>query len=97
VLHTDGGATASALLMQMQADLLGRAVHVSDSTDASALGVAQLASLSLGEAAPLPPPFDEATSPSLRAPTLTPTDRATRRAAWAAAVARSRGRGVGQP
>ncbi|MEP7034462.1 MAG: FGGY family carbohydrate kinase [Dermatophilaceae bacterium] len=96
VLHTDGGATASGLLMQIQADLLGRAVHVSDSTDASALGVALLASSSLG-VAPRPPPIDEATSPSLRVPTMTPTDRAARRAAWAAAVARSRGREVGRP
>ena len=59
VLHADGGATASGLLMQMQADLLGRAVHVSDSIDASAMGVARLASLSLREVVSDQRPVDE--------------------------------------
>ena len=99
VLHADGGATASGLLMQMQADLLGRAVRVSDSTDASAMGVALLAAQSLG-VTPEAPAVDEA-PPSLRTPTLSPTlppkDRAARRAAWSAAVDRSRGRAVGEP
>ncbi|WP_188037676.1 FGGY family carbohydrate kinase, partial [Actinotalea sp. JY-7885] len=39
----DGGATASPLLMQTQADLLGRPVVVSAAPEASALGAADLA------------------------------------------------------
>lgn len=38
VLHADGGATASRLLMQCQADLLGRSVVVSSNAEVSALG-----------------------------------------------------------
>ncbi|MDU6777542.1 FGGY-family carbohydrate kinase, partial [Actinomyces urogenitalis] len=40
VLHADGGATASRLLMQCQADLLGRSVVVSSNAEVSALGAA---------------------------------------------------------
>lgn len=95
VLHADGGATASGLLMQLQADLLGRAVRVADSADASAMGVALLAAGSLG-LTPESSSVDEAAS-ALKTPRLTPTDRAARRAVWSTAVARSRGRAVGQP
>ena len=92
VLHADGGATASALLMQLQADLLGRSVHVADESEASALGVALLATRALGLAAaaaarpvvPVEPSIDLAT-------------RRARRAGWAAAVARSRGVAVPEP
>ncbi|WP_405740583.1 FGGY family carbohydrate kinase [Streptomyces sp. NBC_00028] len=44
-LRVDGGLTRSALLMQTQADLLQRPVEVSALPDATALGVAALASL----------------------------------------------------
>ena len=52
VLKVDGGATASRLLMQLQADLLGRSVHVADVPEASALGAALLAARTLGHAGP---------------------------------------------
>lgn len=85
VLHADGGATASAPLMQIQADLLGRAVRVADAPEASALGAALLAARSLG--------FAEA--PSATGVPVHPTahddDRQARRAGWATAVARARG------
>lgn len=85
-LHADGGATASGLLMQLQADLLGRGVHVADVPEASALGAAALAACTLGI------PVAEPTSGTV----LDPTDsgRADRRAAWSRAVARSRGHDV---
>lgn len=41
-LHAGGGATSSQLLMQTQADLLGRTLLVSSITDISAFGVAAL-------------------------------------------------------
>ena len=52
LLKVDGGATASRLLMQLQADLLGRPVHVADVPEASALGAALLAARTLGHAGP---------------------------------------------
>lgn len=42
-IRADGGATASQLLMQTQADLLGRPVEVADLPEVSALGAADLA------------------------------------------------------
>ncbi len=63
VLHADGGATASALLMQAQADLLGRAVRVAPEADASALGAARLAARRLG-LAPAASSLDAAVSDS---------------------------------
>lgn len=90
LIHADGGATASRLLMQLQADLIGRPVHVSSAAEASALGVAQLAATTLGlEVAPpeegnrvVPDESQSWTSPS--------------RQRWRTAVARSRGLAVNQ-
>jgi len=81
-LHADGGATASHLLMQLQADLLGRQVHVADVPEASALGAATLAARTLGLAVAEP----------TEGVVLTPADdgRDERRRSWAEAVARSR-------
>jgi glycerol kinase len=42
-LRADGGATANAFLMQLQADLLGLPVHVAAEQETTALGVAALA------------------------------------------------------
>ncbi|MGH3153397.1 MAG: FGGY family carbohydrate kinase, partial [Streptosporangiaceae bacterium] len=50
-LRVDGGLTRSRLLMQAQADLLQRPVLICRSADATALGVAALARLGLGDAA----------------------------------------------
>jgi glycerol kinase len=49
-LRVDGGLTRSRVLLQAQADLLQVPVLASGSTDATALGVAALASLALGGA-----------------------------------------------
>ena len=50
VFRADGGATNSALVVQTQADLLGRNVEASDVPEVSALGVAKLAWQALGHA-----------------------------------------------
>jgi glycerol kinase len=78
-LHADGGATASDLLMQLQADLSGRRVLVSASPEMSALGVADLAAG--GHRARPTRAFH---------PAIGDDERATRREAWHAAVRRSR-------
>ena len=82
VLHADGGATASAELMQVQADLLGRPVQVAAAPEASALGVAALAARTAGLPVAAVPPT-AAVAPA--AP-----DRPTSRVTWARAVARAR-------
>lgn len=48
ILHADGGPTQNSALMQLQADLLGRPVHCTDTAELSALGVAHMAGLSVG-------------------------------------------------
>ena len=48
VFRADGGATNSTLVVQTQADLLGRNVEASDVPEVSALGVAKLAWQTLG-------------------------------------------------
>ena len=85
-VHADGGATASGLLMQVQADLLGRPVHVAQAPEASALGAALLG---LG-VAPGRQPSRSAT-PTVHRPRLSAAERLTARTGWAAAVRRSRG------
>lgn len=91
-LVADGGATASELLMQAQADLLGRRVDVSAAAEASALGAADLAARSLGLAPPAP-----AGPRATYHPRLSEAERAERRAVWHAAVRRSRGLAVAPP
>ncbi|MCB2176908.1 MAG: hypothetical protein KQH57_13940 [Actinomycetales bacterium] len=86
VLRADGGATASTLLMQRQADLLARPVRVADSPEASALGAALLGARSIGAGAWAEDP-GHLVEPS-------GTDARPARQAWAAAVARSRGQAL---
>ncbi|WP_437757430.1 FGGY-family carbohydrate kinase [Sorangium sp. So ce1389] len=47
-VHADGGPTRNPVLMQLQADLLGRPVLPSTTSELSALGAAHLAGLSTG-------------------------------------------------
>ena len=47
-LRADGGATANALLMQFQADILGVPVVLPRFTSTTALGAAALAGLTMG-------------------------------------------------
>ena len=90
-LRVDGGATASNLLMQMQADLLGVPVVRPKVTETTALGAAYLAGLATG--------FwkDEAEIASMWSrdrvfePTLSRGESASRLSEWKRAVERSRG------
>lgn len=89
VLLADGGASRNDLLMQLQADILGRPVIRNLSTDLSALGAAYLAGLAIGtwtsdaEIAGLPRTSDRI-EPRLGAPA-----REAAYAGWRDAVARS--------
>lgn len=88
-LQADGGASVSPVLMQIQADVLGREVAVSAVPEASALGAAAVAARALG--APAWPPA----SPRARyEPELDEPGREARRRQWQTAVLRSRGRSV---
>jgi glycerol kinase len=89
-LRVDGGATASNLLMQIQADLLGVPVVRPRITETTALGAAYLAGLAVG--------FwkDEAEIASMWSrdrvfePTLSRGEAAARLARWKRAVERAR-------
>jgi glycerol kinase len=84
VLRADGGATVSSLLMQTQADLLGRPVDVADVAEVSALGAASLGWSRLGlHIAPV------AATRSFGAVMAEP-ERRSRREQWRREVARAR-------
>lgn len=82
-LRADGGASANAFLMQLQADILGRRVLRSDLPEIGAIGVAAMAlNLSAdGEADGRVTAFD---------PTLPANDRKHARANWATALEKAR-------
>ena len=84
VLRADGGATASSLLMQTQADLLARPVDVADVAEVSALGAAALGWYRLGVSVP-----PVAASRSFR-PALGESERLAQRERWRQEVARAR-------
>ena len=90
-LRVDGGATASNLLMQMQADLLGVPVVRPKITETTALGAAYLAGLAVG----FWKSEDEIAAMWSRdrifEPTLSRDAAAARLAEWKRAVERSRG------
>lgn len=86
VLHADGGATASRLLMQIQADLLGRGVVVSAAAEVSALGAALMGFTRLGWERPEP-----STDAGRRyLPRMGSAERDAARARWKEAIGRSR-------
>jgi glycerol kinase len=89
-LFTDGGPSRNDALMQMQADVLGCAIHRSEAAELSALGVAHMAGLGAGfwnwdALAALSRPHDRLT------PRIEDGSRANQRAQWRAAVDRARG------
>ncbi|HVX85219.1 MAG TPA: glycerol kinase GlpK [Phycisphaerae bacterium] len=83
-LHVDGGASANNLLLQLQSDLLALPVVRAPVQETTALGAAKLAGLTL------PPSTSTAATFT---PTLTESDRHSRRTAWHAAVRRVCGNG----
>lgn len=89
-LRADGGATASSLLMQTQADLLGRPVDVADVAEVSALGAAHLGWSRLG--IQIPP----AAAMRSFGPIMAESERCKRRNQWRQEVARARQRSGGE-
>lgn len=88
-LRADGGGSRSEVLMQTQADLLGRPVTVAATSELSALGVAELAwAAEHGES-----DSRRASAPVGRVyePRMGADDRAELRAGWLDALRRSRG------
>jgi len=90
VLRADGGGTANAYLMQLQADVLGLPVEVAAIQETTALGAAFLAGLAVGAW----PDVNAVAAPRAVAtryePTMTDTERNTRYAGWQRAVDRAR-------
>jgi glycerol kinase len=88
-LRVDGGASRSSPLLQIQADLLGRAVVRPRVSETTALGAAALAGVGAGLLGP--EEFAARWAAEARVePRLAPEARAALRAGWARAVARSR-------
>jgi glycerol kinase len=86
VFRADGGATSSALVVQTQADLLGREIEVSDVAEVSALGAAKLAWRALGHEGAWP----TGSSGRLYRPIVDPSERRRRREHWAGEINRTR-------
>jgi glycerol kinase len=89
-LRVDGGAAASDLLMQLQADLIGAPVQRPTTTETTALGAAMLAGLGVGL-------WDDSKQLSSRGelqrtfePLIEEDEREQRRSDWQRAVQRSR-------
>jgi glycerol kinase len=85
-LRVDGGLTRSRLLMQAQADLLQLPVILTRSVDATALGVAALARLGLGEAASVGEALGPAEAEEIVAPAITADQAAERIVAFRSAI-----------
>jgi glycerol kinase len=90
-LRVDGGAAASDLLMQFQADVLGVTVERPVVTETTALGAAYLAGLAVG----LWPSVADLALQRRRertfTPRMAPAERAARLAGWHRAVERAKG------
>lgn len=81
-LKVDGGLTRSRGFLQLQADLLGAAIHASESPHATGLGTAELALMAVsGHTFP-----DPEHHPTLIHPTTPAPHRRARRDAWRSAV-----------
>lgn len=88
-LRVDGGASRSAPLLQMQADLLGRAVVRPQISETTALGAAALAGIGAGVIDAQT--FSGNWTPDVRIePQMSSSTRAARLAEWTRAVARTR-------
>jgi glycerol kinase len=85
-LRVDGGLTRSAVLLQAQADLLQVPVEVCRVPDATALGVAALARLGLGDAASLTDAVGPADVRQVVAPRMSADEAAHRLAQFEAAM-----------
>ena len=89
-LRVDGGASRSDLLMQIQADLLGRQVVRPAVVETTALGAAYLAGLAVGFWTGTPEISRQWRVDRRFEPTISDVERAARVARWHRAVARAR-------
>ncbi|MSR41299.1 MAG: glycerol kinase [Phycisphaerales bacterium] len=89
-LRVDGGAAASDLLMQTQADLLGIMVERPKVLETTALGAAHLARIGAGHVRSVHELGSQTMIERTFAPSMDPAERATARARWANAVLRAR-------
>lgn len=94
LLHAGGGATASRVLMQAQADLLGRDLLVAPVPDISPLGAAALAARGLGVTIQPTLPAGSVFHPD---PAFTPERRTAERAHWRDALVRAGVRSAATP
>jgi glycerol kinase len=90
-LRVDGGASASALLMQFQADLLGVPVVRPDVLETTALGAAALAGLAVGFFKDAAEVRSNAGADRRFEPAMSRDEAASLRAGWEKAVARAKG------
>jgi glycerol kinase len=95
VLLADGGGSRSDLLMQLQADILGRPVVRNLSTDLSALGAAYLAGLAIGTWKSEAEIASLSRANDVFEPRLGAAERASGYAGWRDAVSRSVPRSAG--
>ncbi|MBT3193179.1 MAG: glycerol kinase GlpK [Verrucomicrobia bacterium] len=89
-LRVDGGAAASDLLMQLQADILGIAVERPKVTESTALGAAYLAGMAVGVWPDLNALSSKWQLERRFEPTTAPDARRQHRAQWSRAVERSK-------
>jgi glycerol kinase len=90
-LRVDGGATASALLMQFQADLLGVPVVLPRVAETTALGAAYLAGLATGVWRSREKIAAQWQATRVFTPNMSRDEAAARLARWAKAVERAQG------
>jgi glycerol kinase len=91
VLRADGGGTANAFLMQLQADLLGMPVEVAAVRETTALGAAFLAGLGAGVWRSTDDLARHRAVAARFEPAMAAAERDSRYAGWLRAVDRSRG------
>ena len=89
-LRVDGGASRSDLLMQIQADLLGKPVVRPQVTETTALGVAYLAGLGVGFWSDQNEISQQWRAARRFEPAITASERAARLATWRRALERAR-------
>jgi glycerol kinase len=89
VLLADGGASRNTMLMQFQADIIGRPLLQNVSADVSALGAVYLAGLATGQWQSLEEITQLPRPQTLFEPQMTVRDRETLCAGWQTAVARA--------
>jgi len=90
-LRVDGGAAASDLLLQFQADVLGVAVQRPAITETTALGAAYLAGLGVNLWRGIPELAGQRQVERTFVPRMPAAERETRRAHWRRAVERAKG------